>query len=142
MFCRYRRENGNRNIDLIKIDKKLIENIYNGNVLEGLITIFHELAHAVIFSELANNKINSQLVMIAKERLIQDMSFPMLQGKIDKKYGYNFDECTYYDDNYEINKEEIICDYMALEVIEQLFQQILINEDIEEIQNMYQKLQQ
>lgn len=135
-------ESGDRRIDIIKINKKAIENIYEGYLLDGLITIFHELAHAVIFSELANNKINSQLVMIAKERLIQDMSFPMLQGKIDKKYGYNFDECTYYDDNYEINKEEIICDYMALEVIEQLFQQILINEDIEEIQNMYQKLQQ
>lgn len=80
--------------------------------------------------------------MIAKERLIQHMTSPILQGKIDKKYGYNFDECTYYDDNYEINKEEIICDYTALEVIEQLFQQVLTNEDIEKIQNMYQKLQQ
>ena len=141
-YTRKKGEDSNRTIDIIKINKKVIEKVYAGCLLEGLITIFHELAHAVIFSELANNKINSQLVMIAKERLIQDMSFPMLQRKIDKKYGYNFDECTYYDDNYEINKEEIICDYMALEVIEQLFQQILINEDIEEIQNMYQKLQQ
>ena len=135
-------ESGDRRIDIIKINKKAIENIYEGYLLDGLITIFHELAHAVIFSELANNKINSQLVMIAKERLIQDMSFPMLQGKIDKKYGYNFDESTYYDDNYEINKEEIICDYMALEVIEQLFQQILTNKDMETIQNIYQQLQQ
>lgn len=140
--ARKKDESRNRFIDIIKINKKVIENIYDGYLLEGLITIFHELAHAVIVSELANNKINSELVMIAKERLIRHMSSPILQGKIDKKYGYNFDECTYYDDNYEINKEEIICDYTALEVIEQLFQQILTNEDMETIQNMYQELQQ
>lgn len=139
---RIKDKSSNRLIDIIKINKKVIENIYDGYLLEGLITIFHELAHVVIVSELANNKINSQLVTIAKERLIQHMSSPILQGKIDKKYDYNFDECTYYDDNYEINKEEIICDYMALETIEQLFQQNLINKDMETIQNMYKELQQ
>lgn len=135
-------ESGDRWIDVIKINKKVINDIYNGCVFEGLITIFHELAHAVIVSELANNKINSELVMIAKERLIRHMSSPILQGKIDKKYGYNFDECTYYDDNYEINTEETICNLVALEVIEQLFQQILTNEDMETLRNMYQDLQQ
>lgn len=111
-------------------------------MFEGLITIFHELAHSIIASELATKKINSQLVLLAKERLIRYMSSPILQGKIDKEYGYNFDECTYYDDNYEINTEETICNFVALEVIEHLFQQILTNEDMEKVQNMYQDLQQ
>ena len=133
-------ENENKNIDLIKIDKKLIENIYNGNILEGLITIFHELAHTLIISELENGKINSQLVVIVKEKLIQHMSSPFLRGKIDKKYDYEFDESTYYDDNYDVNTEEIICNYMALEVVEQLFQNFLTNEDIENIQNKYKEL--
>lgn len=100
------------------------------------------MAHSIIASELATKKINSQLVLLAKERLIRYMNSPILQGKIDKEYGYNFDECTYYDDNYEINTEETICNFVAFEVIEQLFQQILTNEDMEKVQNMYQDLQQ
>lgn len=95
----------------IIINEDVIKKIYDGEILE-LITIFHELNHFKVLFDLRLEKINFNLIRIAKEKLI---SLSEDDGIKDiKKDEFGLENSQYYVDNYDLHSEELFVDNEAI----------------------------
>ncbi len=95
----------------IIIDEDVIKNIYNGKILE-LRTLFHELNHFKVFFDLRLEKINFDLIRIAKEKLISLSEDDRI--KDIKQNEFALGNPQYYEDNYKLYSEEKFVDNEAI----------------------------
>ena len=96
----------------IEINEDVIKNMYYGKILE-FITLFHELNHFKVFYDLSLEKINFDLIRIAKEKLIR-VSEEDNEITDFEQPEFIVDESQYYVDNYKLYSEEKFVDNEAI----------------------------
>ena len=89
---------------MITINEKVIYDIYLGKI-NSMIIIFHELNHFKVFYDLRLEKINFDLIRIAKEELIR-----LSEDDNEKQTEFIVDKSQYYVDNYKLYSEEKFVD--------------------------------
>ena len=93
----------------IIINNIVIENIQRGN-FEYIETIFHELFHFKLYSEIQAGIVNKTIVDLIKDILLRDYCFDYYGSMKNKEGLPNFVFDTYYNDNYENTTGEILAE--------------------------------
>lgn len=93
----------------IIINNIVMENIQRGN-FEYIETIFHELFHFKLYSEIQAGIVNKTIVDLIKDILLRDYCFDYYDSMKNKEGLPNFVFDTYYNDNYENTTGEILAE--------------------------------
>ena len=115
--------------EVIKSDEKVIREIYKGDIV-NLVYICHELIHFKYWFAIVSGEVNKNIIDVLKEILIRH----------DGKNRLNYFKYDYYNDNYSLERGEVLANIEGVELLKHILSLMnieLTKKDLEKLNEMY-----
>lgn len=115
--------------EVIKSDEMVIREIYRGDIV-NLVYICHELIHFKYWFAIVNYEVNKNIIDVLKEILIRH----------DGENRLNYFKYDYYNDNYSLERGEILADIEGVELLKHILRLMnieLTKTDLEKLNKIY-----
>lgn len=115
--------------EVIKSDEMVIREIYRGDIV-NLVYICHELIHFKYWFAIVNYEVNKNIIDVLKEILIRH----------DGENRLNYFKYDYYNDNYSLERGEILAGLEGVELLKHILRLMnieLTKTDLEKLNKIY-----